>query len=100
VRDRFERDTSDLTSRGDRARTPRAIADIVGAENVPYDGYGQRWGDPDIEANKSFVNAGFAMNDKAEVYGFGSYTATTRCRASSTAPGAAAAVSASTAAAP
>jgi iron complex outermembrane receptor protein len=73
VRVSFERDTSDLTSRGDPRPDAAAIADIVGAENVPYNGLGQRWGDPDVEQNKLFVNAGFRLNDHAEVYGFGSY---------------------------
>ena len=73
VRVSFERDTSDITSRGHARPDAAAIADIVGAENVPYDGLGQRWGDPDVDQNKLFVNAGFRLNDHAEVYGFGSY---------------------------
>jgi iron complex outermembrane receptor protein len=74
VRVSLERDTSDLTSRGDPRPDAAAIADIVGAENVPYDGYGQRWGDPDIDSNKLFVNVGFPIGDDVELYGFGSYT--------------------------
>ena len=68
-----ERDTSDLTSRGTPRPDAAAIADIVGADKVPYNGFGQRWGDPDIDANKLFVNAGIHLTDDAELYGFGSY---------------------------
>jgi iron complex outermembrane receptor protein len=74
VRVSFERDSSDLTSRGHARFDAAVIAGIVGAEDVPYNGLGQRWGDPDIDTNKLFVNAGFRLNDKAEAYGFGSYT--------------------------
>jgi iron complex outermembrane receptor protein len=69
-----ERDTSDLTSRGNPRPDAAAIADIVGAENVAYNGYGQRWGDPDIDSNKLFINAGFNIGEDAEIYGFGSYS--------------------------
>lgn len=68
-----ERDTSDITSRGTPRPDAAAIADIVGADQVPYNGFGQRWGDPDIEANKLLVNAGIPLGDNAELYGFGSY---------------------------
>lgn len=69
-----ERDTSDITSRGNPRPDAAAIAGIVGAENVPYDGYGQRWGDPDIDSNKLFINAGLQLGEDAELYGFASYT--------------------------
>jgi iron complex outermembrane receptor protein len=69
-----ERDTSDITSRGNPRPDAAAIADIVGAENVPYNGFGQRWGDPDIDSNKLFINAGVAIADDMELYGFASYT--------------------------
>lgn len=68
-----ERDTSDITSRGTPRPDAAAIAAIVGADNVPYHGFGQRWGDPDVDANKLFVNAGIHVNDGIELYGFGSY---------------------------
>jgi len=74
MRFRAERDTSDITSRGNPRPDAAAIADIVGKENVPYDGYGQRWGDPDVESNKFFINAGVPISDDIELYGFGSYT--------------------------
>jgi len=68
-----ERDTSDTTSRGTARPDAAAIAAIVGANNVPYHGLGQRWGDPDIDANKLFVNAGIPVGGGVELYGFGSY---------------------------
>jgi iron complex outermembrane receptor protein len=74
VRVSYEHDSSNLTSRGHARPDAAAVADIVGADQVPYNGLGQRWGDPDIDQNKVFVNAGFRLNEHAEVYGFGSYT--------------------------
>lgn len=68
-----ERDTSDITSRGTPRPDAAAIAGIVGAEKVPYNGFGQRWGDPDVDANKLFLNAGIHLTEDAELYGFGSY---------------------------
>ncbi len=69
----LEHATSDLTSRGNPRPDAAAIADIVGADKVPYNGFGQRWGDPDIDANKLFINAGIDLNENVELYGFGSY---------------------------
>ncbi|MGH1371369.1 MAG: TonB-dependent receptor plug domain-containing protein [Cellvibrionaceae bacterium] len=68
-----EHSTSDLTDRGTPRPDAASVADIVGAENVPYDGYGQRWGDPDVEATKFFVNAGIDLSDNVELYGNASY---------------------------
>jgi len=68
-----ERDTSDITSRGVARPDAAQIAGIVGAENVPYNGFGQRWGSPDVEANKFFLNAGVNLSGDLELYGFGSY---------------------------
>jgi iron complex outermembrane receptor protein len=68
-----ERDTSNITSRGNPRPDAAAIAGIVGADKVPYNGFGQRWGDPNIDANKLFVNAGVNLSDDVQLYGFGSY---------------------------
>lgn len=65
--------TSDTTSRGTARPDAAAIAGIVGAENVPYNGLGQRWGDPEIDSLKVFVNAGIDLNDNVEIYGNVSY---------------------------
>ncbi len=69
----FERSTADTTSRGVARPDAAAVAAIVGADKVPYNGLGQRWGDPDVDANKVFINAGIHVADDAELYGFGSY---------------------------
>lgn len=68
-----EHDSSDLTSRGVPRPDAAAIAAIVGADKVAYNGFGQRWGDPDIDADKLFVNAAIHLSDTVELYGFGSY---------------------------
>jgi len=67
---------SDHTSRG----VPRADAAQVGAavgnDLVPFEGLGQRWGDPDGEGFRSFFNAEFPLNENVSLYGFGSYADT------------------------
>ncbi len=65
--------TSDITNRGKARPDAAAIADIVGKDLVAYDGFGQRWGDPDIEAIKFFVNAGIDVSENAEIYAHASY---------------------------
>jgi iron complex outermembrane receptor protein len=74
VRLSAERNSSDLTSRGVARPDAAQIADIVGASQVPYDGLGQRWGDPDIESNKFLLNAAIPLGENMELYGFGTYT--------------------------
>ena len=65
----IERSTSDTTSRGTvRFDCPDRIA-AVGEDNVPLDGLCQRWGDPDIESLKAFVNFGVDINDNTEFFG-------------------------------
>ena len=68
-----ERSTADITSRGVARPDAAAVAAIVGADKVPYNGLGQRWGDPDVDANKLFINSGIHLTDNVELYGFGSY---------------------------
>ncbi|MDG2519741.1 TonB-dependent receptor plug domain-containing protein [Lysobacter soli] len=67
---------SDHTSRG----VPRAdAADVgaaVGTNLVPFEGLGQRWGDPDGEGLRSFFNAEYPINENVSLYGFGSYADT------------------------
>lgn len=69
----LEHAESDITNRGNPRPDAAAIADIVGAGVVPYDGYGQRWGDPDIESLKFFANAGIDLNENTQLYGHASY---------------------------
>jgi iron complex outermembrane receptor protein len=69
----FEYSTSDITSRGQARPDAADVADIVGADVTPYNGLGQRWGDPDVEASKLFVNVGKRFSDALEFYGHASY---------------------------
>jgi iron complex outermembrane receptor protein len=50
-----------------------AVAAAVGANLVPYDGLGQRWGDPQTKTNKQFVNAGLPLSGDVQLYGTGSF---------------------------
>ena len=60
---------SDRTSRGTvRFDCPDRIA-AVGVENVPLNGLCQRWGDPDVQTTKAFLNAGYGINETTEVFG-------------------------------
>ncbi len=69
----LERSTSDITSRGQARPDAAAVAAIVGADQTPYNGLGQRWGDPDIDAKKFFVNAGVDISDNIELFANASY---------------------------
>lgn len=63
---------SDFTSRG----IPRADAAVVEAARpgqVPFEGLGQRWGDPNAKGIRSFFNAEIPLSDAVSLYGFGSY---------------------------
>ena len=69
----LEYGSSDITSRGNPRPDAAEVASIVGADVTPYNGFGQRWGDPDVEAWKFFVNAGIDLSVNTELYGFASY---------------------------
>lgn len=43
---------------------------------MPFEGLGQRWGDPDGEGLRSFFNAEYPINENVSLYGFGSYADT------------------------
>jgi len=64
---------SDTTSRGNARPDAAGIADIVGKNLVPYNGLGQRWGDPDLESYTGVFNMGYDISDTLELYGNGSY---------------------------
>tara|TARA_R110002110_G_scaffold406421_1_gene626500 strand:- start:340345 stop:342915 length:2571 start_codon:yes stop_codon:yes gene_type:complete len=66
---------SDTTSRGKARPDAADVADIVGKSAVPYNGLGQRWGDPAIESMKFVVNTGFDVTDTMELYGNATYMA-------------------------
>ncbi|MBT4522716.1 MAG: TonB-dependent receptor [Halieaceae bacterium] len=60
---------SDITSRGQARPDAAAVGDIVGKSLVPYNGLGQRWGDPEIEQWKFVANAGYEFSEAFELYG-------------------------------
>ena len=65
--------TTDTTSRGKARPDAADIADIVGKSAVPYNGLGQRWGDPELESYTGVFNTGYNVTDNVELYGNGSY---------------------------
>ncbi|QOC24117.1 TonB-dependent receptor [Wenzhouxiangella sp. AB-CW3] len=69
----FEYTNSDQTSRGVPHADAGPIADVVGIDQVPLDGLGQRWGDPDAETWKFFVNAGVDLTSMVSLYSHASY---------------------------
>lgn len=68
----IEHSRSDTTSRGVPHSDAAEINPQVGGV-VPLDGLGQRWGDPDIEATKLFINSAFEINKNVELFGFASW---------------------------
>ncbi|MCH8060095.1 MAG: TonB-dependent receptor plug domain-containing protein [Proteobacteria bacterium] len=69
----IEHSTADRTSRGVvRGDCPRVIA-VVGVDGVPLDGLCQRWGDPDVETLKGFLNFGIDISDSTELFGYASF---------------------------
>ncbi len=69
----FENSTSETTSRGVARPDAAFVASIVGAAQTPLNGLGQRWGDPDVDVSKFFLNAGKEVNDSVDVYSHVSY---------------------------
>jgi len=69
-----EYSTSDITSRGNARPDAAQVAVAVGdASLVPYNGLGQRWGDPDVDALKLFLNTALAVSDNVELFANASY---------------------------
>jgi iron complex outermembrane receptor protein len=64
---------SDFTSRG-VPRTTAAQVEAARPGTVPFNGLGQRWGDPNGKGLRSFLNAEIPLNDSISLYGFGSYS--------------------------
>lgn len=69
-----EHATSDSTSRGVPRPDAAFVASVVGADQTPINGFGQRWGDPEVEATKFFVNAGLPVTDSVNLYSNMSYS--------------------------
>lgn len=72
----FEYFDSDHTSRGIPRADAAQVGAFVGTGLVPFEGLGQRWGDPDGEGLRTFFNAEYPLNDAVSLYGFGSYADT------------------------
>ena len=64
---------SDFTSRGIPQANAALVGAAVGRDQVPFDGLGQRWGDPNGKGIRSFVNAEIPLSENVSLYGFGSY---------------------------
>ncbi len=70
----IEHSTAEITSRGVQRGDCQPVIDAVGPGIVPLDDFCQRWGDPDVEALKFFLNAGIDVNDNMEIYGNASFS--------------------------
>ncbi|MEH6568656.1 MAG: TonB-dependent receptor [Halioglobus sp.] len=64
---------SDITSRGQARPDASDVGDIVGDSLVPYDGLGQRWGDPEIENLKFVANTAYEFSDSFTLFGNATY---------------------------
>src|SRR5512138_776986 len=69
-----EYSSSDITWRGVPQGAAAEVAAFAGANVVPLNGFGQRWGDPDVEALKFLVNVGLDLNENLELFGYANYT--------------------------
>ena len=67
---------SDFTSRGIPRADAAQVGAFVGNDLVPFEGLGQRWGDPDGKGLRSFFNGEIPINESVSLYGFGSYADT------------------------
>jgi iron complex outermembrane receptor protein len=70
----IESSTADSTSRGVQRYDCQDVIDQVGAAATPFNGLCQRWGDPDVETLKFFVNLGADINDSTEFFANVSYS--------------------------
>ena len=64
---------ADITNRGVPRPDAEQVAGFVGANQVPLNSFGQRWGDPSVEAIKLLVNAGIDVSDTTTLYGFATF---------------------------
>ncbi len=69
----LEYSDSEITNRGVPRPDATQVAGFVGANQVPLGGFGQRWGDPAVEATKFLVNAGIDVSDTTFLYGFATF---------------------------
>lgn len=69
----FEYSGSDKTSRGVARPDAAFVASVVGQDQTPLDGLGQRWGDPEVDVWKLFLNSGIEINENLDLYSHLSY---------------------------
>lgn len=66
--------TSEVTFAGSPRLDAVAVGEAIGFDQVPLDGFGQRFGDPDVEGFRLFFNSAIELNEEGtEIYGHGSY---------------------------
>ena len=70
----IEHSTAEITSRGVQRADCQPVIDVVGPGVVPLNDFCQRWGDPDVEVLKFFLNAGIDVSDNVEIYGHASFS--------------------------
>ncbi|MEM7433404.1 MAG: TonB-dependent receptor plug domain-containing protein, partial [Pseudomonadota bacterium] len=68
----IEYSESETTSRGVPHFACPGVSAVVGIDVVPLDGLCQRWGDPDVETLKGFVNFGAELNENISFFGHAS----------------------------
>jgi iron complex outermembrane recepter protein len=69
-----EYSSSDQTSRGVPHADCGPVAAAAGADAVPLDGLCQRWGDPEVDVLKFFVNSAIDVSEAIELYGQAGYS--------------------------
>jgi len=66
--------TSQVTFAGSPRLDAVDVGNAIGFDQVPLDGFGQRFGDPDVEGFRLFFNSAIELDeDGTEIYGHGSY---------------------------
>ena len=66
--------SSEITSRGSARPDAAAVAAFLGDPSlVPFNGLGQRWGDPDVESWRFFANGEVPLGANLDFYGHASY---------------------------
>ncbi len=70
----IEYSTADTTSRGVPRADCAGVIAVVGSGVVPLNGLCQRWGDPDVETLKFFLNAAVDVSDNVELFANASFS--------------------------
>jgi iron complex outermembrane receptor protein len=70
----LESSTADITTRGVQRGDCQPVIDAVGPGVVPLDEQCQRWGDPDVETLKFFLNTAIDIGDNAQIFANASFS--------------------------